>query len=278
MLQFESAWRFDTPGGIDRSVVNDFYDLIIKISRGEQWVLEHFKRYFASAAGITPSQSSNASWADSDLQNYMDYASENAPLFIEAFYDACIDLSGSEKNIPIPELDVLNRVLSKHKTSFQIIPPNLVQSTSTVSISVPEVPRSFDQKAQDIIQSSFRDSQKLLTEGRHRQAVQELLWLLETITTVFQGTRTGNNLIGGKYFNKIIEQLRRHNQGTSLEQIIGWIIKLHGYLSAPTGGGIRHGMHLKDGVATSPEEAKLYCNLIISYTSFLLSEYEKLKT
>lgn len=39
-----------------------------------------------------------------------------------------------------------------------------------------------------------------------------------------------------------------------------------------------HGMHLKDGVATSPSETKLYCNLIISYISFLLPEYEKLKT
>lgn len=277
MLKFENSWRFDSPGEINRSVVNDFYDLIAKISRGEQRILEHFKRYFASAAGVTSSWSSSASWADSDLQSYMDSASQNAPLFIEAFYDACTDLAESEENLPVPGLDILNKILLKHGTFYQIVPPNLVRNASEIPAPIPEIPVSLDQKAQDIIQASFSDSQKLLAEGRYRQAVQEVLWLLETVSTAFQGINTGDTSIEGKYFNKIIEQLRQHNQGTSLDQIIGWITKLHGYLSAPTGGGIRHGMHLKDGVATSPSEAKLYCNLIISYTSFLLSEYERLK-
>ncbi len=278
MLKFENSWRFDSPGEIAQSVVNDFEGLIAKISHGEQRTLEHFKRYFASAAGATSSWSSNASWANSDLQSYMDNASKNAPLFIEAFYDACTDLAKNEEDLPVPGLEILNKILLKHGTFYQIVPPDLVRSSSEIPTPTPEIPASLDQKAQDIIQTSFSDSQKLLAEGRYRQAVQEVLWLLETVTTAFQGVSTGDNSIEGKYFNKIIEQLRRHNQGTSLDQIIGWITKLHGYLSAPTGGGIRHGMHLKDGVATSSGEAKLYCNLIISYTSFLLSEYEKLKT
>lgn len=278
MLKFESAWRFDSPGAVERLVVNDFYDLIAKIARGEQRVLEHFKRYFASAAGFTSTWSSDASWADSDLHTYMDYASENAPLFIEAFYDACTDLAESEEETPVPGLDILNRILIRHGALYQIVPPNLVRTSAVIPVPAPEIPASLDQQAQDIIQKSFSDSQRLLAEGRYRQAVQEVLWLLETVTTAFQGLSTGDSSIEGKYFNKIIEQLRRHNQGTSLEQIIGWITKLHGYLSAPTGGGIRHGMHLKDGVAATADEAKLYCNLITSYISYLLSEYERLNS
>jgi hypothetical protein len=61
-----------------------------------------------------------------------------------------------------------------------------------------------------------------------------------------------------------------------LDQVLEWMMKLHGYLSSPTGGGIRHGTDLAAGIATKPEEARLFCNLIRSYISFLLSEYQRL--
>lgn len=277
MLKFDNAWRFDSPGKIPAPIAREFSDIIAKISRGEQKLIEHFKRYFASAGGFTSSWSSSASWADSDLQNYMDHASENAPLFIEAFYDACEDLRNDEA-LPAPDVFLINKILAKHHANYQINPPNLVALGSAHTPTPPEIPVSLDQKAQEVIQTSISEGQRLMSEGRHRQAVQEVLWLLETVSTAFQGMNNGENSVEGKYFNKIVEELRRNNQGTTLEQIIGWITKLHGYLSAPSGGGIRHGMHLKEGVATTPSEARLYCNLIISYVSFLLSEYERLKT
>lgn len=50
---------------------------------------------------------------------------------------------------------------------------------------------------------------------------------------------------------------------------------LHGYLSSPTGGGVRHGTDLKEGIAIQPHEARLYCNLARSYLSFLLEEHDQ---
>ena len=61
-----------------------------------------------------------------------------------------------------------------------------------------------------------------------------------------------------------------------LEQVLAWVTTLHAYLSSPTGGGIRHGADLKKGIATQPNEARLYCNLIRSYISFLMVEHERL--
>ena len=43
------------------------------------------------------------------------------------------------------------------------------------------------------------------------------------------------------------------------------MMTLHGYLSSPTGGGIRHGVDLREGLALQLDEAQLYCNLIRSY-------------
>ena len=144
-------------------------------------------------------------------------------------------------------------------------------------VEVPETPLSLDQEAREIIQQSLSQSEEYLTAGQNRQAVQEVLWLLETVSTVFQGIDMGNGAtVQGKYFNKIIEDLRKHKHGTTLDQVLEWVTKLHGYLSSPTGGGIRHGRHVKTGVATEPHEARLFCNLVRSYISYLIAEHERL--
>jgi len=145
-----------------------------------------------------------------------------------------------------------------------------------VPIAVTEKPSSLDEQAQEIIQQSLKQSEDLLTQGRGRQAVQEILWLLETVSTAFQGLEVGQGTIQGKYFNKIVDDLRHHHKGQTLEQVLNWAMTLHGYLSSPTGGGIRHGTNLKAGIAVQPDDARLFCNLIRSYISFLLSAHERL--
>jgi hypothetical protein len=54
------------------------------------------------------------------------------------------------------------------------------------------------------------------------------------------------------------------------------MLVLHGYLSSPTGGGVRHGADLKEGVALEVNEARLCCNLIRSYIAYLIAEHERL--
>jgi len=82
--------------------------------------------------------------------------------------------------------------------------------------------------------------------------------------------------IQGKYFNRIIDDLRQAHRDKTLDQILLWVTTLHGYLSSPTGGGIRHGADLKAGIATQPNEARLFCNLIRSYITFLIAEHDRL--
>ena len=128
----------------------------------------------------------------------------------------------------------------------------------------------------EILQTSLQNAEKLLSEGRGREALQETLWLLETITTGFRGVDTGTGSIEGKYFNKIVKELRAAHSGQTMDKALTWMVNLHGYLSSPTGGGVRHGLDLNDGLELSFNEAKLFFNLIRSYVSFLLSEYERL--
>jgi hypothetical protein len=279
MLKFNGAWRFDSPGRIADGVSAEFSRLIGKVaSQGDsrQSILEHFKAYFASGAGTTSSWSSSASWAETDLEGYICDAAANAPMFIEAFHDACESLQQAHPDYGVPDVALINRVLAKCNAGFQIHGRNLISQNMQEAIQVREEPPSLDEQALEIVQQSLKQSEQFLSEGRDRQAVQEILWLLETVSTAFQGLDTGAGTVQGKYFNKIAEDLRKHHKGKILEQVLAWVTTLHGYLSSPTGGGIRHGTDLKAGIIIQPNEARLFCNLIRSYISYLMAEHARL--
>jgi hypothetical protein len=278
MLKFDGIWRFNSPGKITDGVKEDFFDLIRKtVAQGErQRLLEHFKSYFANAAGSTFSWSSNESWAITDLYTHMNEAADNAPTFIEAFYDACFALGNKHPDFAVPDAGMINLILARNDAGYEIHPPELIARYPHTPIAVEEKRRSLDEEAQDVIQKSLKQSEDYLMLGQYRQAVQEILWLLESVSTLFQGLTIGDGTIQGKYFNKIADDLRKHQRGTTFEQMLNWATTLHGYLSSPTGGGVRHGAVLKTDVTIRENEARLYCNLIRSYITFLLAEHERL--
>ena len=78
-----------------------------------------------------------------------------------------------------------------------------------------------------------------------------------------------------KYFNKIVADLKGQNQGTLQHQVLSWMMTLHGYLSSPTGGGIRHGADVGTLRSLQLHEARLLCNLIRSYVDYLLAEHRR---
>lgn len=279
MLNFNPAWRFHSPGPIAPGVENEFYIMIKRVAAQhprQQHVLEQYKTAFAAAAGRPAHVSSSLSWAESDLADYMTAAAENAPLFIEAFYDAGALLQRMNPEFVVPDPDTINRILAKYSAGYEVQPPNLIARNPLPPIAVPDRALSLDAQAQEIIQKSLKKSEEDLALGHGRQAVQEILWLLETVSTAFQGLPVGDGTVEGKYFNKIVDDLRRHHRGKTLDQVLHWTMALHGYLSSPTGGGVRHGASLKAEMAMSLHDARLFCNLIRSYIGFLMAEHERL--
>ena len=135
---------------------------------------------------------------------------------------------------------------------------------------------SLDTQAKAAIEEALEASERALSEGNGRQAVQEVLWLLETFSTAFRSEKILDDSIHGRHFNKIIDELRRRGEGHQ-KQILQWMMKLHGYLSSPTGGGVRHGVALNEDLELGITEARLYCNLIRSYLTFVIAEHERLQ-
>ncbi|WP_210504842.1 hypothetical protein [Pantoea ananatis] len=280
MLKFDTAWRYDSPASAGPTLVNEVMENIIETIVAEctfQYKYEVFKRRFAHASGSPSGESSNESWARSDLWDVMNRtAKKNVVLFIEALFDGLCDLYNLKINAQIPPLHYINRHLES--TGFSIKEPDLLIRTSKKeSISVPSRTPSFDVQANEIIQTSLRKSEELLNRGNYRGAVQEVFWLLETITTAFKGVQMADGNITNKYFIKIIAEMRQLKRHKTLDQVSGWLVSIYGYLSSPSGGGIRHGADILNYEELTASEAQLYCNLARSYISYFLQEHSLLK-
>lgn len=148
MLKFPGAWRFDPPAdgrflnrAIPAEAVRDFNDLIGRLAtQGDRWgILEQFKDAFCSAAGTSYSSSSSQSWAETDLGSAMRSAAANAPLFLEALYDACETLRA--QGLYVPDAAKINSLCEKHEIGYLVSPPDLVSRDKEVPpVPVPERP------------------------------------------------------------------------------------------------------------------------------------------
>lgn len=276
-MKLQPGWRFGAPGAIEVQAVHRFSEMVSLIaSQGDRRaIFELYKKHFAGPAGRQYAYSSSESWAEGDLNDYMRGAAGNAPLFIEAFVDGSKALA--EGGFDVPDEMAINRILIDCSVGYRVHGEQLVAVDDSGHLPTPTVgPISLNEEGKRLVLDSFSISSRLFEEGRHRQAVQELLWLLETVSTAFRGLGDGDQTIKGRYFNDIAKSLRQMQRGTFLEQTLNWMTTLHGYLSAPAGGGIRHGWDLNEGVEMTTNDAILVANLIRSYIMYLMAEHQRM--
>jgi hypothetical protein len=69
----------------------------------------------------------------------MQDAAKNAPLFVEAFYEACESLRTHHPELGLPDLVRINRVLFENQAGYEIRPPDLISLNPHVPIVVPDV-------------------------------------------------------------------------------------------------------------------------------------------
>ena len=122
--------------------------------------------FFAPVAGADYCRSSGAGWAETDLRSFMDAATANAPLFIEAFYNGWE--ASRAQNLAVPDTDAMNEVLVRHGVPFRIEPPNLTTvggDNAAVVIPVPERPPTLAEQAVVVFQRSLERSEELLVRN-----------------------------------------------------------------------------------------------------------------
>lgn len=287
-LQLPPSSRFAiNPEQLPPEFVVEIHELLLKISRSRttlqnavdrQPILEEFKKHFSLAAAKPHYASSSAFFAEFDLRERMKEAAANAPVFLEALHD-CLEATRTHGGFHVPDFEYVNDISRRHSVGYAITPPNLIKVVHVEgAVTAPALPESLAETAGSILNASMTRAEELLANGNPRGAVLEELWMLESLSTAFRGVKLPTGEVRGTYFNQIAKELRGASPGTTLERVMDWLSQLHGYLSAPAGGGIRHGLDLSRGTEVTPAGARLFINLILSYVTFLLSEHERLVT
>ena len=79
------------------------------------------------------------------MLSYMQDATENAPRFIAAFVDGCE--SQAENGKDVPDIDIVNEILAKHETGYQVVDgmvlaadEHVVEQASRKSLESPKRP------------------------------------------------------------------------------------------------------------------------------------------
>lgn len=259
--------------------IDSFISVINQIGfqRNRKAVLERFKQAFATVGAIPYYQSSAERFVEEDLRTAMCAAANNAPLFIDAYDTIANQLRSSDPLLGVPDDAYINEILRQHRVRFEIARPFLAAVGEQTSIAVPERPPTLDEQASQLIVQTLQSSDDALSKGKPVEAVQAILWLLETVSTAFRDPGLSGGSIQQTYFNRIIRELRqKRGVGGHQDHILSCLLALHGYLSSPTGGGIRHGTDLLEGKALNLDEARLFCNLTRSYLIYLIAEHERL--
>lgn len=275
-LKLPSGIRFSTGIELDRSALSKFGDMIDKIESQSDagWsIIEIFKTKFGCDG-----RSSSRDWARSDLNSAMfSLAQKNGAAFVAAFYDGCEAVAVKYDNVELPDEDAINHVLFKSNFPCEISSGDLKALGSGSDVSVTLSHR--DRQANEVrkLTESLDEADRLLAAGRNRQAVQEVLWLIETVSTALVGKDLGGGQVKGKYFNEIIRDLKSRTSDAHLDRALHWMSQLHGYLSAPAGGGVRHGTNLSSDLEITLSDAKLWCNLTRSYIQYILDKATELE-
>jgi hypothetical protein len=283
-LNFDIAWELTPPqdgtyinSKVPSDALDQFFGIMKKTANrtdDPEEVYYIIRAEFSEAMGHPVYRSTSMYFAPDDARTAMERATENAPIFISAFYAACKKIKKQFGTKTAPGVPVINQLLTVHRLGYTIEPPNLVLRDQVEVIPVRA--SAVLEQAQARFRDAIERSQRLLEENNGDEAVAQIWWLLESIVLSFAGRKINGQEIAGTYFNEVAKSLKRAAGDAAVMGVTSrWLESLQSYLSGPAEAGIRHGRHLHlEGLRK--HEAELFCNLTRSYISYLLAEYETL--
>lgn len=128
-LIYPSDWKFKGSGiSIPIPVMNELHSILLQIDTGNQSVIEDFKSAFGNG-----STSTSYGWAVTDLENQMLSRIDNAPLFIDNYWQ-CIERA-QKRGLMVPTYEIINGILAQNKVPYAIDLPNL-RSTSDAAVII----------------------------------------------------------------------------------------------------------------------------------------------
>ena len=160
----------------------------------------------------------------------------------------------------------MNRILGAHGIGYRLAPPNLETLGEPAPLIEVVIPAATRGRARTEVIRAYLSTALLIISSGGRIALRDGIVMATGqrdyhLQRACFAERPGER----RLLNTIVGDLRRLQLGGVLPHATRWMEALYGYLSAPGGGQIRHGMNLSNEIQLNRNEARLYCNLIRSY-------------
>ncbi|MFI0398476.1 MAG: abortive infection family protein [Thiolinea sp.] len=169
-LQLSADLRFPIgiPYPLKAPAIEDFLSLTRRIncsSYGKQNILETFKENFCRASGGQYHRSSALRWVEQDLESAAHEAATNAAAFISALVDSFDELKN--KNISVPDYELINRILEKHDINLRIKDNRLIAAgfVTTPELALSQV---------ETVERALADARTLIATAGASSAIDRL--------------------------------------------------------------------------------------------------------
>jgi hypothetical protein len=205
-------------------------------------------------------------------------AADNAPAFIAAFWDGCEEVRGQYPEVGLPDVDIVNGILFDHGVPYEIRPPELLARNPQTPIPVQAPEKSIGERSVELVHASLVQADRLLLEQRHARPCRISSGSLRPCRLRSRGSAPGPERSRANMSTTSSGTCAPSTPAARWPEALGWMTRMHGFLSSPSGGDVRHGTQLAADVSPTLKEAHLYCNLTRSYIGYLLAEIADLNS
>jgi len=284
-MKYPPAWRFAPPKDTDRvnsTVPEEALEELLRLAsraaglhpRGREAGLEHMKHSISATSGRGYSPSSSESWAETDLRRLLEGLKDEPPVLIEGIVTGCRSITDSEGRSILDDPTPINRIMEKFGMGYRISGDEILLGESIPPPTVEPVPSLIEQTAAEL-GKAWKRADQLLDEGHPDEAVAKIWFVLESILTVFRGLKVGDQTVEGAYFNKVVHSLKGTEIDPTFKMVLDLASRVHGQLSDPSTGRLRHGSEL--GIPPiSPQEGRFLVGFAKSLGYYICSEYQRL--
>jgi hypothetical protein len=250
-LKYPAAWRFGPPrssGSLTDSLPPGAVDGLVKFAMiaagahasGRDRGLEHMKRSISEATGGSYYPSSSESWAETDLRLYVEEGRKNPPALIDGIVTGCRDTPVGTGEGLLFDPGPINAMLRTHGVGYEVVGDELRLSSLVGMPESTPAPSLLD-NTQAELGVAWKRADELLSSGHPDEAVSKIWFVIESLLVAFRGLTIDGKMVEGSYFNEIVKSLRRRDLDPMFKMVLEIATRVHGQLSDPATGGIRHG-------------------------------------
>jgi len=222
------------------------------------------------------SHSTSVEWAANDFRQRAYSARESARSFLADILEGFRQIE--RYGFPTRSEADVNTVLREVRSRWRVANGLAQVNTTASGVDTRNQGLAISEGCRREIDASVDKAEILLANGDGRDAVREMVDLMETVTSAFQGREFGGRKFKGKNLSHVAKSLASLGDDEFIRHAMHEMERFYGLMSSRE-RGVRHGKLwevLESGADIDILAAQLYCDMARAYMNFILATYDKI--